>query len=123
MPNRCLPFNPLSGYADPQMGHLDTEDLAAIGVILDERILHELRTLKEEIMSDLDDAVTRITNAVSAGVALIQAEIAELGNTGADVTKLNDAAAALETAVAAAAPAPADGMTTETPAPDAPPAE
>ena len=66
-------------------------------------------------MSELDDAVARltadITNAITA-IATLRAEIANVANTGADVTALNAAADSLEAALstqAVAQPAPAAG--------------
>lgn len=88
------------------MRHLEDEDLDAISVILNALILTEIHDLKEAIMSELDDAVTRITTDIANAVGQLQTAIAEVASTGADVTKLNDAAASLEAALTPAEPAP-----------------
>lgn len=101
------------------MRHLSDEDLEILSVFLEEHILSEVRKNTERletIMSDLDDAVTRITTDIANAVTILQAAIAETAATGADVTSLNAASDALEAALAAATPpAPAPEPAPPTP--------
>lgn len=71
--------------------HLDDEDLDAIGVLLEERILHEIHEMEKRIMATLDQVladeqaeggeITDLVNAFNAQSSLIadlQAQIAAL---------------------------------------------
>lgn len=71
--------------------HLDDDDLDAIGVLFEERILQELRTMKGQIMAALADVLAdetaeggEITNLVNAfhaqsdQITALQAQIAAL---------------------------------------------
>lgn len=82
--------------------HLNDEDLDILSLWLEERILSGLQRMEHK-MSELDDAVARIEGDVAQVAPALQAlrdEIAALGNTGADVTRLNAAADSLEGALA-----------------------